>query len=152
MKRILITLAFAGTMYAQTAKVIQLTPAETAEAKHLQAVQVDISKRMQALRGAIEARYISRSNESDGQCHTISVGTYCPRQMFEGWSGGFEYSEDFKFIVPVRSSDFVIPATTSSWVIPAIGSTTTLEYRGPVTHCCDAVARTSNGSLYRKAH
>ena len=71
----------------QTAKVIQLSPEDAKQAATLYAKKADIEKQIDALHVEITQKYISKEQG-------WLVFSSNP------WSNGFEYSDDFKFIVP----------------------------------------------------
>ena len=98
MKRLLLipilTLA-ALTVWAQTANVIELEPYDTARAQKawdaLQKAQVEWDLE----RGHISGRYVEKScgpNENK-----LIIGSAC---SVPGFESGFEFSKDFRFIVP----------------------------------------------------
>ena len=84
------SLVFAGCLQAQTAKVIQLSPEDAAKAKALYAQKADIEKQIDDLQQKITATYLAKNKEIQE-----SWGWY-PWP----WLNGFEFSDDFKFIVP----------------------------------------------------
>ena len=101
----LASLVFVAGCYAQTAQVIQLTPDETKQAAALYAEKAAVEAKIEALRSNIvEAHLMLRGDKAVvlvGYCHDNSAvpGDLSCYPM--GWgSGQFEYSTDFKFIVP----------------------------------------------------
>jgi hypothetical protein len=101
----LIVVLSACVCSAQTAKVIQLSESDAAEAKSLYAQQKEIEAKIADLRYRITKNYLTASKEEEGHTNTYSD----PRGggwvwVKEGWGGGnYDFSEDFKFIVPHTS-------------------------------------------------
>ena len=100
---------------AQTARVIQLSPEDTAKAKQLYQQKAEVEKALVAFTNDIDRRYTQDKKESSGNCIVSAYSgnmTFgeCdmnakPKKVYswyhkDGWSLGFEFSEDFKFIVP----------------------------------------------------
>ena len=105
MKRALLTIlifAFAFACHAQDAKVIQLSPSDAAEAKSLYAQQKELDAKFADLRYRITKNYLTASKEEEGHTNTYSdphgAGWVWVKN---GWgTGNFNFSEDFRFIVP----------------------------------------------------
>jgi hypothetical protein len=93
-----------ATVIAQSAKVIQLTPAEAAEAKRLYEQQIEIAEQIRKFNDTIRTRHLA-ATETTGSASAIMInGKFMP--LIDGWDGGrFQYSEDFRFIVPVVDSN-----------------------------------------------
>jgi hypothetical protein len=94
---VVLLLAFGVGLRAQTAKVIELTPAEAKEAKALYAEQKAVADKIEKLRASIEKAHlivVTATTYWDQPTNTLKL---------QGWYGGFEFSEDFKFIVPVAT-------------------------------------------------
>lgn len=105
--------AQAAICHPQTAKVIVLSPADAAEAKRLYAEKANVEKKIAELQARIRDAYIGVPVIQEGNpkryvCPKDSDSTViwgptggpvrCERN---GWNYGFEYSDDFKYIVPV---------------------------------------------------
>jgi hypothetical protein len=147
MKRIaaIVTLALGCVpVLAQTAKVVQLSPQDAIKAKQLYDAQVAAEKAYTDFRIDIGNRYVSHEVTSPatacavivtpGQSIDFSASCTPPKptpdqeaashsfQFNQGWWEGFDFSEDFKFIVP---KDYPKYPTTSggmgcSYVTPAL--------------------------------
>ncbi len=111
MKRIpvIIALFLAVPLIAQTAKVIQLSPEEAKQAKVLHAEQDSIAKKIVEFDQAIRARYLSAPKDQEGHTQTyLFNGSWF--WVKDGWgAGNFQYSEDFKFIVPAVVPQYSSP-------------------------------------------
>ncbi len=113
--------------HAQTAKVVQLSPADAAEAKSLYEQKAAIEKKIADLQERISHQYVSDEKvyptsicisgvsvlHPDGTttsfpsvpCTTLKP---TPEQekashyftIKSGWENGFEFSDEFKFVVP----------------------------------------------------
>lgn len=86
---------------AQTAKVIQLSPEEARQAKSLRDQQDAIAKKIAEFDQTIRDKYLKAAKEEEGHTATYSLnGKWI--WIKSGWgNGSFQYSEDFRFIVPV---------------------------------------------------
>jgi hypothetical protein len=91
----------ASPLIGQTAKVIQLSPEDAAQAKSLYTQKAEIEKKIKDLEDAVHDKYLITA-------HHGSQGLYGTYK--EGWSAGFDYSEDFRFIVPKS-----YPSTNGIW-------------------------------------
>ncbi|HYE75644.1 MAG TPA: hypothetical protein VEF04_20035 [Blastocatellia bacterium] len=93
----------------QRAKVILLDAADVEEGKRLSAELEAAQKRFADYQERIEGKYIS----VEGRCSDfVIIGQKLPDSAYkpcrtrkEGWYGGFEFSEDFKAIVPKAASE-----------------------------------------------
>ena len=103
MKRIavIITIFLAVPLTAQNAKVIQLSPEDAKQAKVLHDEQEAIAKKIVEFDQAVRTKYLTAPKEQEGHTYTYNLnGSWV--WVKDGWTTGlFEYSEDFKFIVPV---------------------------------------------------
>lgn len=101
---------------AQTAKVIQLSPEDAKQAQNLYAEKAEVEAKIADLQNKIKVEYLSEYQES--------FGSY----TLPGWELGFEYSTDFKFIVPKPTPlnlNSLFPSTGNcSWIAPATGTIT----------------------------
>jgi len=89
------------TASAQDAKVIALSPAESAQIKSLHEQQKSIADKIEAFDQEIRMKYLSAAKDEEGHTNTYS---YHDKWIWvkSGWgSGQFRYSEDFKYIVPL---------------------------------------------------
>lgn len=117
MKSVVAVLLFAlcsPLLFAQTAKVIKLSPEETAtalqlvaEQKELDAKLMALEKRRMVLYNSIAKKYliIAAPKGSPGVDSTCVVGWVSKERATkyyrEGWDcGDFEYSDDYQYIVP----------------------------------------------------
>jgi hypothetical protein len=150
MTRFSFLLILALPLHAQTAKVIQLSPADAAEAKALHAQRDAINKKIDDLQKKITDKYLSVEKPGSGNFLSYSgpvrlcmINAGCPPETPEekkrteeadkkwresenlkhhleripGWDD-FQFSEDFKFIVPVEKK-YVPPSGTTFMVNPA---------------------------------
>lgn len=128
--KILLLLALSLPSAAQTAKVIQLTPDDAIQAKTLYDAQIALDKQKADFHTAIVKKYlvVKRGDKDWGDQGVVfsldSAGITVKTSYRAGWGyGNFEYSEDFKFIVPVPVPT---PYSSSYWnacnVIPTSGS------------------------------
>jgi hypothetical protein len=103
MKRIavIITIFLAVPLTAQNAKVIQLSPEDAKQAKVLHDEQEAIAKKIVEFDQAVRTKYLTAPKEQEGHTYTYNLnGSWV--WVKDGWgTGTFQYSEDFKFIVPV---------------------------------------------------
>lgn len=83
---------------AQTAKVVQLSAQDAAVAKSLHEQREALDKRIAELDALIAKRYL-QDTKKDGLTFSLCTSGPCPTYK-AGWSGSFEFSEDYKFIVP----------------------------------------------------
>jgi hypothetical protein len=113
-------LFIAVTLNAQTAKVIELSADDAKEAKALHEAQLDLDSKVLALHTRILADYLT--DKSGGKLRNPWVGNYSGNVTWltngdvykVGWSGEFEYSDDFRFIVPKTYISQGIKAATCS--------------------------------------
>ena len=88
-------LLLAGVATAQTAKVVALSPADAKEAADLHAQKAAIEAKMWSLESRIRRKlYPPWATCIPGQTCFPMYSLPPP------WSCGFEYSEDFKYVVP----------------------------------------------------
>ncbi len=93
--------------FGQTAKVIQLTDEEAAQAKSLYAQKTDVDAKISALRDHVTKKYFPGINScttewTDGKRHAYCEPYIAPSD--------FEFSEDFRFVVPKPT-----PAPAQAW-------------------------------------
>jgi hypothetical protein len=110
--RFLWTLLLAVPVFAQTAKVIQLSPEDAKEAKLLYDLKKDLVKQQDEFDEKIRKAYLTTTYKAtkNSVCYwslygsvyytsSVSENGICTG-IKEGWYNGFNYSEDFLFIVP----------------------------------------------------
>lgn len=108
MKKILVALVFLSIVgHGQTAKVIQLSPDDAKQAKALYDEQIALDKRKAAFEELVRTRYLTvkkgdKEWGDEGVVFSINgAGVTVKTSYRAGWNyGQFEYSEDFKYIVP----------------------------------------------------
>lgn len=107
---------------AQTAKVVILSPEDAAQAKALYEEKAAVEKKIADLQAQISHKYISRElifptaacitlERADGTFPDCTPPKPTAQQekashewhILEGWNLGFEFSEDFKSIVPKQT-------------------------------------------------
>lgn len=131
MRKALLSLALVCAVPAlsQTAKVVVLSSEESAEANAIAQARKDLDKRSDALRDKIEAKYLYLQMPATA---SVCVGNGCipppppapteeqklaARSWLIGWEYGFEFSEDYKAIVPKKGPSGYYFAPSSSGVI-----------------------------------
>jgi hypothetical protein len=96
----ILTLLLAPALYAQTAQVVVLSPADAQAAADLYTQRAAIDTKINALKDVLKVKYL------DPVCAAEkNVGFWCGSQ----WASGFEFSTDFKAIVPEESQAKSIP-------------------------------------------
>lgn len=114
------SLVFAGCLQAQTAKVIQLSPEDAAQAKALYAQKADIEKQIAGLEQKITTKYLAKDKSSSFWVFNNQESSPWP------WLNGFEYSDDFKFIVPNKAAPaYNGNSSLCNWFTPASSGTLT---------------------------
>jgi hypothetical protein len=107
----------AGTLFAQSANVIELEAADAARARKAWDALQKAQAEWDDLRDQIGNKY-TLTKQDDAHCAGITLKDKyygCPMKGFEN---GFEFSKDFKFIVPKMP-----PATSiNTFTFPAGGS------------------------------
>lgn len=103
--------------FGQSAKVVQLSPDDATTAKSLDAQQKDIQHQIKAFESRVRKKYLVKTTDRNGSCQSLDG------EIISGWGcGEFEYSEDFKFIVPAT------PAPKSScgpmWMSSPVNAST----------------------------
>lgn len=144
---------------AQTAKVIELSAADAATAKQLHDERIALEDRESKFNQSIIDHYIMEKKPGSGTYtfSSISICSFnsnCPpetpaekkkRLEFDaadkrththlelrpGWSGMFEYSDDWKFIVPKQT---VLNVNTAPSWVNCSGITATPTYNGYILH------------------
>lgn len=106
MKYLMVTmLLLAVSAQAQTAQVIQLSPADAKQAKALHDELATIKARVESFDEGIARKYSGKECVS---LHVAGAVVPCTKTdekaymigVSPGWENGFEYSEDYRFIVP----------------------------------------------------
>lgn len=103
--------------HAQTAKVIALSPEDAKVAKELIQAQDALTKRKAEFEASIRAKYLTAQK---GESYTSTFGG---ERIRSGWDYGFEFSEDWKYIVPAPTPRYQTTLSTgcSYSTTPAIG-------------------------------
>lgn len=120
-KIIVIVLLLAGTVGAQSANVIELRPGDADRAKKsweaLQLAQAD----WESVQKAIGSRYVYKAPcvASSSGVWPPSSEEFCIRNPKEGFENGFEFSKDFKYIVPKAVEQ--TPKFNFYGTVPAMG-------------------------------
>lgn len=106
---------------AQTAKVVQLSPEDAKEAKTLHDEQDNLTARMNAFHDRIQRKYLAAK---EGESYDGLIWSSVDKlRIKSGWFEGFEYSEDFRFIVPIASHIYSqFGAGCSYFTSPVIGA------------------------------
>lgn len=133
---ILSVLFLAASLHAQTAKVIPLSPEDAALAKSLADQKAAIVQKMDELQKKITDKYLMEEKPGAATfgyvitCGISSNGLCTPTQtppakkgehhseLKSGW-WNFEYSEDFKYIVPRTVTSTITPCTNWTNLTPA---------------------------------
>lgn len=104
-----------GTVFAQTANVIELEPTDALRAKKAWDALQKAQGEWDTVRSAVGQKYAERPSDSVGSGHcwiTLNDGQlHCWHEQFEN---GFEFSKDFKFIVPKSGSSATISGTITN--------------------------------------
>lgn len=128
MKLALLSVLLAIPIFAQDAKVIELSTADATRAKlayeSLQKAQTE----WDAVKKKVSETYLSdpRQLSSSGLTFTIPIK--------QGWSVGFDFNESFRFIVPKPSTGSEITGTTcfqNFSSVPAFLNSTNGVYADP---------------------
>jgi hypothetical protein len=102
---IILIMTAAAWCHGQTAKVIQLSPEDAKQAKSLDDEQKALTAKTEAFMASIRKTYLQIKKTDDlfvTGC-TSSLKREDIKCYKNGWNfGDFEYSEDFKSIVPVN--------------------------------------------------
>ena len=136
-------------LLSQTAKVEELNPDEANQAKALYAEQKDVEKRIEDFRKSIAKKYTMEekyatepyciNNSSTGLLRQdLCSSTRKTKTKYldtkEGWESGFQFSEDYRFIVPAHSPNTItyncsgyVPGGSyvvgdGGWVYPPTGT------------------------------
>lgn len=119
MKRITLAVLLCGSMasMAQTVKVIELSPEDTRHIIEIDKSIATLQKLREDYLTHIRMTYIAeRYGKGNDGCAAQSVDPIDGKKKCAGlskeWWNGFEFSEDFRFIVPGRQAEFV---TGGSW-------------------------------------
>lgn len=131
MKYIVLIVMLAGVMSAQTAKVIQLSPEDAATAKRLDAEQKALTARTEEFRKKVVVKYLVEpepylggvvSGYNNCSLHAPEKGTI----ITPSWCYGFEFSDDWLYIVPKPAPAPASPPS-SFYPVPA-------PFTGPIAH------------------
>ncbi len=118
---------------AQTAKVIQLSSEDAKQAKMLHDQQEAIAKKIADFDQAVRAKYLTAPKEDEGHTQTYSLNDKWI-WVKSGWgSGSFQYSEDFRFIVPIPYTPSPSPYPCQSNLAILCGVTLTPAWSGSTT-------------------
>jgi hypothetical protein len=134
--------ALSLTIHAQTAKVIALSPEDAAQAKSLYEQKAALEKKIADFQAKIDDKYTMVYHDyPTSACIQLCPNGVCPktpctdfpkvseedkkrahvREHEFGWVGGFEFSDDYKFIVP---KPYTPPKTLFNYscVNPVVGN------------------------------
>lgn len=119
MKTVIVAVAMSLAMAcsAQTAKVIALTPDEAREAKAISDQQKEIDNRLAVLRQRITANHLYADGKEYSSCSIVSNSEHHIKG--EWGCGDFEFSDDYRFIVPSR----IAGTSATRWAYPIIAPT-----------------------------
>lgn len=87
---------------AQDAKVLVLDQADAVEAKALYAQKLNIETKLAVLNAKIRTKYTEVKHEGKVPQVSGNFALYSFTVYKDGWSDGFRFSEDYKYIVPVE--------------------------------------------------
>jgi hypothetical protein len=111
-----VLLLAATTLHAQTAKVIQLNPEDAALAKSLHEQKEALDKKIADFDDGVRKHYLLETKK-EGNILTFAFCSNGPCPTYkQGWSGGFEFSDDYKFIVPTPLRPAITYNTCPSYV------------------------------------
>ena len=134
MKTIVFAVLFlSASLYAQTAKVVALSADDAKTAKSLYDEQAALDKRKAAFEELVRTRYLTvkkgdKEWGDEGVVFSLNgSGTTIKTSYRAGWNyGQFEYSEDFKYIVPksppINGAGSFQLGSACSYFIPAYAS------------------------------
>lgn len=106
---IILLLVMASSPMSQTAKVIHLKAEDANQAKVLWTRLQLAQKEWDAFRTVVSTRYTSTIKAKDGEVGIAGV------YYKDGWSGGFEYSDDFLTIVPKAEVSLTVTGSRGCW-------------------------------------
>jgi hypothetical protein len=122
MKNIVLTLALmlsAMVLQAQTAQVIPIADSESTEIAALYAQLNSIQQKIEDFDYRIADKYLSTDwVDSNGRTTRVTK---------DGWEYGFDFSTDFKFIVPTPAPQPAEPDYHPGWITPVWGSAPVLN-------------------------
>jgi hypothetical protein len=132
-------LSISLTVSAQTAKVVQLSPLDAEKARSLYEQRDRIDKEISDLEVQIGHQYISNMEPRTGCVNynqdLDSVPCEKPKgktfTLQPGWESGFEFSDNFKFIVPKLVESKVTGGGCFGVAEPLRGI-----YKSPTGHSC----------------
>jgi hypothetical protein len=141
MKRIIVVtvtlLLGAAGLWAQTAKVVQLSPQDAEKARQLYDAAQAAQKAYEDFRTEVAHKYIDYVSATNGDS-LVMCGTFTPGGLYQAapcpgdkpsdvvktfmpqasWENGFDFSADFKYIVPAnppRASTGAYYGGAQSW-------------------------------------
>ena len=117
MKRLAIILLLAGSLSAQTANVIELSPADHAAALKSWLALKAAEDNWNTEVSHIERLYVPKG--TPGQCTDNAENRCVPDE----WYPGIEFSKDFKYIVPKPNTGGTASTTTAWPVVNCPGGT-----------------------------
>jgi hypothetical protein len=94
MKRAIVFLILASGVGAQTANVIELTPADQARAQKAWDALQKAKSEWHSVQESVANKYLT-----DPQS-IVCQGAACGGRIYSTFESGFEFSKDFRFIVP----------------------------------------------------
>lgn len=112
MRLILAVLLVVSSVVAQDAKVIPLDAADTRVAKSTYEKMVQAQKGWEKFQLKVGNKYLKRDSKEEG---TIVLFEGSPRFWPAGWSNGFMFSGDFKYLVPKPAPEPIKPPYYISW-------------------------------------
>ena len=121
MKQILVVLLLSIAAFTQAGKVLELDLADAKEAKSAYDDMTRANKRMADFNQRMREKYLVVKDGSDSAASNIATcltGTANGCAYYrKGWENGFEYSDDFRFMVP---SPYKPPTgVCGTWITPA---------------------------------
>jgi hypothetical protein len=122
MKTILTMLVAAFACYGQDALVIQLSATDAAKAKQLYEAKIAAEKAWKEFNSHVSTFYTTEKKlKNDGCVETVLVRN--------GWTGGFTFSKDFKFIIPKPDTNIV------NWGSLGVDNSLCIDQAGNVVRC-----------------
>lgn len=95
-----LVLAAVSTIHAQTAQVIQIDPGDADHMKVLYDKLQAAQKEYDSYRGLIETKYLQPNCRTAKNGTGDSAWTCGVSSLSYKWAGGFDFTSDFRFIVP----------------------------------------------------
>ena len=154
--RVLIALSLAVcslSATAQTAQVIALTPDEAKEVRALYTEQDEVANKLKALQSQIKLNHVAVDPKDPDagnvgasinefvECDNLLDHAPCAKGKIyayrKGWENGFEFSTDFKYIVPLPAPQYTVTKACNPMIYYNNGDLFTSPAISPGYHVID---------------